>query len=175
VAIIPENKDWTWVLQRPCPECGLDVTAATPADVADALEASLPRWRAFLAHPDVAVRTRDDRWSPLEYACHVRDVFRICAGRLALMRAEDDPQFPNWDQDRSAVEDRYQEQDPATVADELDAAAAAMLAEIRGVRPDELARTGQRSDGARFTVESFLRYFLHDPMHHLWDVEQDLG
>jgi hypothetical protein len=29
---------------------------------------------------------------------------------------------------------------------------------------------GFRSDGAQFTVESFGRYLLHDPIHHLWDV-----
>ena len=29
-----------------------------------------------------------------------------------------------------------------------------------------------RFDGARFTVESFGRYVLHDPVHHVWDVEQ---
>jgi hypothetical protein len=31
-------------------------------------------------------------------------------------------------------------------------------------------RTGSRSDGAHFTVESFGRYFIHDPIHHLYDV-----
>jgi len=24
VTIAPDSKDWTWVLRRPCPECGLD-------------------------------------------------------------------------------------------------------------------------------------------------------
>jgi len=31
-------------------------------------------------------------------------------------------------------------------------------------------RTGNRSDGASFTVETFARYFVHDPVHHLYDV-----
>ena len=31
-------------------------------------------------------------------------------------------------------------------------------------------RTGHRSDGAEFTVESFARYLLHDPEHHPWHV-----
>ena len=31
-------------------------------------------------------------------------------------------------------------------------------------------RTGRRSDGASFTVETFARYFIHDPVHHLYDV-----
>ncbi|MFM9138343.1 MAG: DinB family protein, partial [Actinomycetota bacterium] len=34
------------------------------------------------------------------------------------------------------------------------------------------SRTGRRSDGATFTVETFGKYFLHDPIHHLWDVSR---
>jgi len=29
---------------------------------------------------------------------------------------------------------------------------------------------GRRSDGAVFTVASFARYMVHDPVHHLYDV-----
>ncbi len=50
-------------------------------------------------------------WSPLEYACHVRDVFPLFDERLVLMLAQDGPQYANWDQDATAVE-RYAEQDP---------------------------------------------------------------
>ena len=25
--IVPDDKDWTWVLERPCPECGFDASA----------------------------------------------------------------------------------------------------------------------------------------------------
>jgi hypothetical protein len=31
-------------------------------------------------------------------------------------------------------------------------------------------RPGRRSDGATFTAETFARYFIHDPIHHLHDV-----
>jgi hypothetical protein len=41
---------------------------------------------------------------------------------------------------------------------------------FQGVTGDEWQRTGNRSDGARFTVETFARYFIHDPVHHLYDV-----
>ncbi len=37
---------------------------------------------------------------------------------------------------------------------------------------DQWARTGVRSDGAEFTVDSFARYFIHDPIHHLDDVRR---
>jgi hypothetical protein len=86
------------------------------------------------------------------------------------MLTQDGPQFPNWDQDATAVADRYQEQDPAVVARELATAAGVIAAHFDRLALGEWQRTGSRSDGAHFTVESFARYFIHDPVHHLWDV-----
>ena len=40
-------------------------------------------------------------------------------------------------------------------------------------RPDAAQRPSERrSDGASSTVDSFARYFVHDPIHHLDDVEE---
>ena len=166
--IVPDGKDWTWVLQRPCPECGLDTRRFAPQQVAGLVRSVAADWARELRRPDTRRRAVPDRWSPLEYGCHVRDVFRIYRQRLDLMLAQDDPLFPNWDQDRTAVLDRYAEQDPATVATELAAAAESVAAGFGRVRDWE--RPGRRSDGAHFTVATFARYFVHDPVHHLWDA-----
>ena len=109
-------------------------------------------------------------WSPLEYACHVRDVYRIYDERLELMLTRDDPLYQNWDQDASAVTDRYNEQSPATVERELAEAAARLADRFDTVSGDQWSRPGRRSDGKRFTIESFARYMIHDPIHHLHDV-----
>lgn len=171
--IEPDDKDWTWVLDAPCPECGVDAGAIDLAAVGRLTRECGTRFAGVLTRrPDVDVRTRPDpaTWSPLEYACHVRDVFRIYDGRLARMLTEDDPLFQNWDQDATAVEDRYGEQDPATVAAELKAAAALLGEAFDAVEDRQWDRPGRRSDGASFTVASFARYFVHDPLHHLADV-----
>jgi hypothetical protein len=86
------------------------------------------------------------------------------------MLGQDGPLFPNWDQDETAVADRYAEQDPAEVAAALRQAASAIAARFEGVTGADWQRTGRRSDGASFTVETFARYFIHDPVHHLYDV-----
>jgi hypothetical protein len=109
-------------------------------------------------------------WSPLEYGCHVRDVFRLFDTRLGLMLSTYDPLFANWDQDETAVAERYGEQDPTVVAVELLAAGDAVAASFAAVEGDQWERPGRRSDGAAFTVRSFGRYFVHDPVHHLHDV-----
>ncbi len=169
--IVPDTKDWTWVLERRCDECGFDASTFPRADVAELIRANGRAWQDVLAGGE-ALRERPspDRWSPLEYACHVRDVFRIYNQRLGLMLREDDPTFANWDQDATAAEDRYGEQDPSTVSRDLIEAAEALAAAFDAVEGDQWSRTGSRSDGASFTIDTFSRYLVHDPVHHLYDV-----
>jgi hypothetical protein len=171
--IVPDTKDWTWVLQRPCPECGFEAAAVDRAALARLIRENAASWQAILADPaGLAERPSDHRWSALEYACHIEDVYRIFDARLALMLAEDAPGFANWDQDETAIERRYGEQDPAQVAARLGDAAAPLAARYDGVSGDAWSRTGNRSDGSVFTVDSLGRYLLHDVVHHLVDVEQ---
>jgi hypothetical protein len=171
MTIVPDTKDWTWVLRRPCPECGLDTQSFAREAVPGMILANAAAWRDVLTGPgDARTRPAPDKWSALEYGCHVRDALRIYDQRLRLMLTEDDPLFPNWDQDATAVADRYAEQEPATVAGELSEAARTMAGRFEGVTGSQWLRTGNRSDGAGFTVETFARYFVHDPVHHLYDV-----
>ena len=171
MTISPDTKDWTWVLQHRCPECGLDSGSFAREAVPAMIRANAANWHAALTQPgDPRQRPAPDKWSPLEYGCHVRDVLRLYRIRLDLMLTTDGPQYPNWDQDATAVEERYGEQDPATVAAELAAAAELMAARFEQVGGAQWERTGYRSDGARFTIETFARYFIHDPLHHYYDV-----
>ncbi|HEX2057022.1 MAG TPA: DinB family protein [Actinomycetota bacterium] len=170
--IVPDTKDWTWVLERRCDECGFEASAFPREEVGAMVRENAAAWRPLLAHPDVRKRPSDDRWSGLEYACHVRDVFRLYDRRLRMMLEEDDPLYPNWDQDDAAVSGAYDREDPERVADEIDEAATGLAARFDDVQGDQWQRPGRRSDGAVFTVESFARYFVHDPIHHLDDVRK---
>ena len=170
MAITPDTKDWTWVLKEPCPECGLAAGDVDPTTVGDRIRAGLPRWEEALSRDDARERPDDHTWSATEYACHVRDVFRIFAGRATLMLEQDDPQFENWDQDETAVADHYDTQDPADVAPQL-VEAGERVAEVFDAVPDDAwSRTGRRGDGAAFTIATLAQYFLHDFEHHLRDV-----
>jgi len=106
----------------------------------------------------------------LEYACHVRDVFVLFAERVELMLDRDDPLFPNWDQDETALAHDYASQDPAVVADELAAASDVIARVFDNVAADSWDRTARRSDGSTFTVATLGQYFMHDIVHHLHDV-----
>ena len=168
--ITPDTKDWTWVLERPCTECGFSSVDVVYDDVPDLVRRNTAAWAPVLARADVSVRPDENTWSALEYGAHVRDVFRIFNTRLGLMLREDDPLFANWDQDATAAAERYNEQDPATVATELAAAGVSVADAFAAVPRVDRGRTGRRSDGARFTVTTLAQYFIHDPVHHLHDV-----
>ena len=168
----PDGKDWTWVLGGLCDECGFDVRDFPKAEVGRMLLDAAAQWVEVLDadHDELRTRPHRDKWSPLEYAYHVRDVFELYDERLLLMLSEDGPHYANWDQDVTAVEKNYNAADPSAVAGDLSEHAARLADRFDAIEGDTWERTGFRSDGAAFTVESFARYFLHDPMHHLWDV-----
>ena len=168
--IAPDTKDWTWVLDRACPECGLDAGGVDRADLGRLIRDNAAAWASVLAAPRATERPEPTTWSPTEYAAHVRDVHRMFLVRVGRMLIEDDPVFANWDQDQTALAERYDLQDPAQVAPDLAVAAEQVATVYDDVSGESWERRGTRSDGSLFTIESIGRYHLHDVVHHLWDV-----
>jgi hypothetical protein len=171
VDIEPDTKDWTWVLSQACPECGFEAGTPERSMLAALSDEVAERWAIAMQAPgDAGVRPAPAVWSRLEYACHVRDVFALASERMRLMLEQVEPTFANWDQDATAIADDYASQEVVAVASELALAARRFSHVVATVPDDAWDRTGLRGDGAMFTVESFARYLLHDPIHHLTDV-----
>jgi hypothetical protein len=168
--VVPDTKDWTWVLREPCPECGLDAGTVPLSAVAAGLRASADPWHAVLSRPGADRRPMAGVWSPLEYGAHVRDALRVFRERLALVLADDGARFLDWDQDAAAVAGDYAHQVPAEVASDVAAGLAALADQVDALSPAELPRRGLRSDGSAFTVTTLLQYLWHDVVHHLHDV-----
>lgn len=175
IPIERDDKDWTWVLHRACPECGFDASSLAGTDVGSRLRTELPIWREALRRSDATTRPNDSTWSTTEYACHIRDVCVLYAQRLHRMLTENDPEYLNWSSDDAAVEGRYGLADPATTMQELEPALLALADAFDAVHEQQWQRSGRRSDGASFTVDSFARYLLHDVVHHGWDVTRARG
>src|SRR3546814_18434177 len=85
MTIAPETKDWTWVLERACPDCGFDASNLDPSKVPALMAQVAAAWQEVLAGAgvEVAQRPSDDRWTTREYACHVRAVFRLTDVRFS--------------------------------------------------------------------------------------------
>lgn len=174
----PDVADWTWVLDRPCPECGYVATDFDRTELGGKIRANAASWRQLLGMGDiVAVRPpvpagASPVWSALEYGAHVRDVQQLYRERFELMLKTDGAAFANWDQDKTAIESGYHRDDPAAVAYALAVKAGQLADLLDRLNAEEWERTGHRSDGASFTVESMGRYLLHDVVHHVWDVRK---
>ena len=132
--------------------CAPSAASTPPTSSATPSPAASPpppmAWRGILERPDVGDRPDDSTWSPLEYACHVRDVHRVYAGRVGRMLAEDDPHYENWDQDATAIEDALRGAGPGERRRRAGGGGRGVGTLFASVPGDGWERTGRRSDGA---------------------------
>jgi DinB superfamily len=163
-----------------CQECGFDYDGLDEAEVVGALRGFGRRYRAPLTRAlpgeslDELLRTHPQPgvWSALEYACHVRDVFTVQRERVELALREDLPAFPSMRREERVVEERYNEQDPATVADALAANAEHLAATLADLTPAQWSRRGiyphpQPNERELAWVG---RHTVHEGRHHLLDI-----
>jgi len=163
-------------LESACPQCGFSYSVGrdeiTPWLRADAY-AFIEKLGTF---DDDAARTRPepDVWSPLEYACHVRDMLGVQTERVLLAQDEVDPVFIPMGRDARAVDHRYNEQDPGVVADELLTAAEAFAALLDGLDQAGWERTGMYNypEPALRTVEWIAIHTTHELLHHRGDLKE---
>jgi len=163
-----------------CDECGLDTDSLSPVDATTALRSFAKRYRAPLTRflpaedGDAIVRQRPDpsTWSALEYACHVRDVFDVYTTRVQRTLVEDTPTFESMERDERAQRDRYNEQDPGAVADQLAANAERLAEVLDGVDAGDWERTAviPYPEPAPRTLLWVARHVVHEGSHHLLDI-----
>ncbi|MGH9209899.1 MAG: DinB family protein [Acidimicrobiales bacterium] len=163
-----------------CDECGFDYDSLTDAEAVEALRGFARRYRAPLsrglpgeslddllrAHPLPGV------WSALEYACHVRDVFAVQRERVALAQRQDLPDFVPMRRDERVAEERYNEQDPAAIADALATNAEDFAAALEALTADQWSRRGvyHYPEPAERDVAWIARHTVHEGRHHLLDI-----
>ena len=160
-----------------CRECGFSDESVTVADAVVALQKFGRRYRAPLTrflpgeNGDALLRQRPQPgvWSALEYAAHVRDVFGWYDERVRRSLVEDRPQFDGPDPDDVAEAERYNEQDPVAVADELTASAERLAGTFEAVPEQALGRVHVRN-GQERSVLFTARRAVHEGNHHLLDI-----
>ncbi|WP_084509515.1 DinB family protein [Nocardia pseudovaccinii] len=161
-----------------CAECGFEYAPALVPEVSALTRGHAAEYAALLAGDGRVLRQRTapDVWSPLEYACHVRDVLLAQRERVLLARRVDTPALEPMGRDERVEHDGYNEQHPADVARQLDDAAL-LFANVL----DRLTR----ADWDRTIIYNFpqrqerpLRWLalhtLHELRHHLLDIRRQL-
>lgn len=156
-----------------CATCGFAFAGVSVEQARSLIESFPGRYRAALRdRSDEARRLRPAPgvWSPIEYLCHVRDVFVSHLIRLYRARTEDDPALEPMFNDLRARRLRYGERDVPATLDELDAAVTGLLEEAARFRPEEWSRTVHRLPGEGRTARWLLRNAAHEGVHHLRDI-----
>ncbi|HUI47986.1 MAG TPA: DinB family protein [Acidimicrobiia bacterium] len=157
-----------------CPECGFSYSVGR-GEIIAWLRSDVDAFSDKFTRIDAAAsRTRPAAgvWSPLEYACHVRDVLRVQKERIELAQREVEPAFAPMRREERAVEDRYNDQDPGRVVEELVAAGGALVALLDGLDDAGWERTGiyNYPEPAPRTVEWIAIHTDHELLHHRGDI-----
>jgi DinB superfamily len=161
-----------------CPDCAFSYGELPRHRLAATVGATGRAYASRLTPDDVVLHTRPSpgRWSPLEYACHVRDVLLMQRDRLYVALVEDEPSFKPMYREERVTFDRYGHQRPAAVVEQV-----AMAADLMGNALDGLAdaQWGRSliygfPGPTRRDVEWVAHHTLHEMVHHLGDIDQML-
>jgi hypothetical protein len=161
-----------------CDDCGFVFDELATAEIPGAIHSGAAQYRERLVGSSVSIErlrhhSEADVWSPLEYACHMRDVFEVQANRVAIALVEDEPGFVPMGREERVLDLRYNEQDPAEVADAIEANAEDAVRAFAALTPQEWQRTAVYSWPTTQvrTLAWVGRNTVHEAMHHLRDID----
>ena len=172
-----EGRQWFRMQFEACPDCGLDASTNADADLPRALTDVAARWGGTLATADVAdLRRRPvpDVWSPLEYACHTRDVLAVFEERVRRTATTPGQQLGWWDHDAALVDSRYNEQEPVLVAEAIAANARRFGQSLSDLASAQWDAAAERRAEESFSIRVMERFVLQEMVHHHRDAEQQL-
>jgi hypothetical protein len=163
-----------------CEECGFTYRLGQAETAGPSIVEAADRLAAVLGDVDGAElrrRREPDVWSPLEYACHVRDVFLVQRERVIAARRVDRPAFEPMGRDERVDHDGYAAQDPVDVARQVGDAAHLFANVLARLDAPDWERTVVYPYPRE--VERTLRWVAvhteHEARHHLLDVERQLS
>ncbi|HEX6476781.1 MAG TPA: DinB family protein [Acidimicrobiales bacterium] len=157
-----------------CEQCGFDYDSVASAEVPGALISIGEALGEGLSTADgeaLRRRPRPEVWSALEYACHVRDVLLVQRDRLFRALVEDTPDFARMHREERLVLERYNDQDPRAVEDQVGVAAqlaAGAFACLDGAQWRRPLRYNWPDNQVR-DVRWLAAHTIHEGRHHLGD------
>ncbi|MCU1375528.1 MAG: segregation ATPase FtsK/SpoIIIE, family [Actinomycetia bacterium] len=163
--------------RSPCEGCGFVFAEVSPADLGDGLRVAAAAFVDLLtgtARAALVRRAEPDVWSPLEYACHARDVVLNLRDRVLLAQVEDGPVFPPMYRHHRLVLARYIEEDARVVADGIRVGADLLAWVVAGLDADQLARPGTYG-GVERDALWIARHALHEARHHALDAQRGIA
>jgi len=161
-----------------CAACGFVYDLNQSASVARGIRERVAEAVAILRDRDVDVRSRrrPGQWSPLEYACHLRDMLLVQRERVLAARRTNTPDCLPMGRDERVAHDGYAEQEPEDVARQLADAAQLFANVLTRLAPDDWER--ELVYHYPETCEQSLRWVavhtMHEAQHHLLDIRRQV-
>jgi DinB superfamily len=136
---------------------------AAPARLAKAL-------KSF--SPDVLRRpSQPGKWSPIEIACHLRDVDQLFTERVTKAAFADRPGFWMMDNDVVADKLRYRDADPTSVLKEHRRRREDLASLLRSLPHGAWQRTGLHPKRGEVTIEQLAEVIAQHDEDHLAQIE----
>lgn len=162
----------------PCAECNYDYDLKSAGQVSVLAPRYAVEYATLLrAEPSVLRRRVTPRvWSPLEYACHMRDVLLIQRERLLAARRSDAPVAEPMGRDERVEHDGYLQQNPADVARQLQDATLLFAHALDQLGPGDWERTltVPYPEPAVRSLRWLAVHTVHELHHHLLDIRRQL-
>ncbi len=162
-----------------CDECGFEYDLAEAPAAGPAIVQGVGEFVVMLSDRAVDLRTRrqPQTWSPLEYACHLRDVLLVQRERVLAARRFDRPSFDPMGRDERVEHDGYADQDADDVVRQFIDAAHLFANVLSRLGANDWERTVMYNYPTR--LERSLRWVavhtVHEVRHHLVDIRRQLA
>lgn len=161
-----------------CGECGFGYDSSRAGDASNEIVGAVAGVSSLLADaPTPQARREPGTWSPLEYACHLRDVLLVQRERVLTARRRDLPSFEPMGRDERVEHDGYADQQLGDVVRQLEDAALLFGNVLDRLAPQDWERrvvynypTPQERSLAWVAVHT-----LHEVVHHAGDIHRQLG
>ena len=127
-------------------------------DLLKDLDEEMLRWRPI-----------PNKWSVKEIMCHLRDMELLAyLARYRKMLSEENPQLPNVDQDKIAIESDYINQDAGTALEEFKRLRQETIRTLEAAPVDAWSRGGTHETDGPLTVENLVvRQIKGNDLNHL--------
>ncbi|WP_405168015.1 DinB family protein [Nocardia sp. NBC_01499] len=126
--------------------------------------------------PKLRQRPEPETWSPLEYACHMRDVLLVQRERALAARRTKLPDATPMGRDERVEHDGYADQRPSDVGRQLRDAAQLFANVLERLNDDDWERTLMYSypEPQERSLRWLALHTLHELRHHLLDMHRQL-
>ena len=146
----------------------------TPTEYADAYQNGAKLLRDAvqgMTREQLVARPVPGKWSTLEVVAHLADFDTVLSDRILLIAAAEKPTLQAADENDFAAHLGYQERDLGEELAVIDAVRAKTARVIRGLKSEQLARTGMHPVRGELTLERIIQMATKHIPNHIKFIE----